>query len=196
MLSDRRSLLRRSSRSNCSRSARASVSRIALIFALQLRLRLATSRRDDEEPERPEHAGEQHAGDVGGRRRRDKRHNGAEAERAGAHGGGRRHGVARALGESRGLAVAVVAVDHALGFAPDRVDQARALDMEGRRLGIADDPIAVLAAALGQVRRDLLPLPEVGVDEPVDQLAHATLDLARRVGDDLRARSPPARARC
>ena len=43
----------------------------------------------------------------------------------------------------------------------------------------------MLAAALREVRRDLLPLPEVGVDEPVDQLAHLPLDLARRVGDDL-----------
>ena len=33
--------------------------------------------------------------------------------------------------------------------------------------------------------RDPLPLPEVRVDQPVDQLVDALLDLLRRVGDDL-----------
>ena len=63
--------------------------------------------------------------------------------------------------------------------------QPRPLDVEGRHLGIADDAIAVLPAALGQVQRDLLPLPQVGADHPVDQVRHAALDLHRRIGDDL-----------
>ena len=77
----------------------------------------------------------------------------AEAERAGADGRGRRHGVARAVGELLRLAPAIVGVDDLLRLAADRVDQARAVVVEPRPALLADDPILVLAAALGEVVR-------------------------------------------
>ena len=36
---------------------------------------------------------------------------------------------------------------------------------------------------LREVFRDVLPLPQVGVDQPVDELADLALDLLRRIGD-------------
>ncbi len=42
-----------------------------------------------------------------------------------------------------------------------------------------------IAPPVRQVTRDPLPLAEVLVDEPVDQLVDAPVDLLRRVGDDL-----------
>ena len=82
------------------------------------------------------------------------------------------------------LAPPIVGVDHPLRFAADRVDQTRPVVMELPRV-VADDPVLVLAAALGEVRGHALPLAEVGVDQPVDQLADLALDLLRRVGHDL-----------
>ena len=83
------------------------------------------------------------------------------------------------------LPLPVVGIDDALRFAADRVDQARAVVVKPRPPVVADDALAVLAPALGQVAGDRLPLPQVGVDEPVDELADLLLDLLRRVGDDL-----------
>ena len=50
---------------------------------------------------------------------------------------------------------------------------------------LADDPVAVFAPAIGEMAGDALPLPEIGVDQPVHQLADFPFDLLRRVGDDL-----------
>ena len=49
----------------------------------------------------------------------------------------------------------------------------------------ADDLVAILPPALGEVRGYRLPLPKVRGDQPVDQLADLALDLLRRVGNDL-----------
>ena len=99
------------------------------------------------------------------------------------------------FGQRRGLPLPIEAVHHALRLPADRLDQARALDVEGGDLGVADDALTVLLTALGQVRRDLLPLPEVGVHHPVDQLRHEALDLARARRRRPGVRIPPARAR-
>ena len=78
----------------------------------------------------------------------------------------------------------VVPIDHPLRLAADGVDHARAVVVKLSGV-FADDPIAVLAAALGEMRGDRLPLPEVRGHQPVDQLADLALDLLRRIGDDL-----------
>ena len=78
----------------------------------------------------------------------------------------------------------VVRVDDPLRLAADGVDQARAVVV--KLAGVfADDPVLVLPPALGEMRGDRLPLPQVRGHQPVDQLPDLPLDLLRRVGDDL-----------
>ena len=50
---------------------------------------------------------------------------------------------------------------------------------------VANDAIAVLAPALGEVTRDPLPLPQIGIHQPVHELGNFPLDLLRGVGYDL-----------
>ena len=57
--------------------------------------------------------------------------------------------------------------------------------MEPLRL-LADDPIPVLTPALRQVVGDGLPLPELGIHEPVDQLSDLPFDLLRGIANNLR----------
>ena len=110
-------------------------------------------------------------------------------ERAGAGRGGGGDRVSRAVGELARFAPAIVRLDDRLRRAADGLDHAPPLVVERTRvvvvLVLADDAIAERAASIGQVLRDPLPLAEVGVDQPVDQVVHALLDLLRRVGDDL-----------
>ena len=109
----------------------------------------------------------------------------AEPQRAGADRGGRGHGVPRPVRQLLGFAAAVVGIDDLLRFAGDRVDHARAVVVEPRPALAADDPILVLTLPFGQVRGHRLPLPQIGLDQPVDQLADLALDLLRRVGHHL-----------
>ena len=84
------------------------------------------------------------------------------------------------------LAASIVGIDDlAASPGPTASIRRRAVVVEARASVVADDPILVLAAALGQMVGDALPLPQVGVDQPVDQLADLAFDLLRRVGDDL-----------
>ena len=118
----------------------------------------------------------------------------AEPERARAGRGRGRDGVARPVREQARLAPAIVGIDDLLRRAADGLDHPPPLVMERPRLvvvgaarhgGLTDDAVLELAAPIGEVTRDPLPLPEVLVDDPVDQLVDALLDLLRRVGDDL-----------
>ena len=107
-----------------------------------------------------------------------------EANGADADGSRGRHGVAGALGNLLRLALLVVRIHHTLRLTAHRIDEARAVVVEPPRV-LADDAVAILAAAVGEMRRDALPLPQVHLDQPVDELGDLAFDLLRRVGDDL-----------
>ncbi len=109
----------------------------------------------------------------------------AEADRPGADGRGRRDGVPRAVGELLRLAPAVVGVDDALRVSADRVDEPRPVVVEPAGV-VADDAVAVLAAALGEMLGDA-PATAAGPSSTSQSTSSPIfcLDLLRRVGDDL-----------
>ncbi len=57
--------------------------------------------------------------------------------------------------------------------------------MEPLRVGVVDQLPGILLATLGQMRGHTLPVPKVGVNQPVDQLADFPLDLLWCIGDHL-----------
>ena len=99
--------------------------------------------------------------------------------------GGCRNRVARTVRQLARLLPPIVGIHHALGFAADRVDQSRSVVVELAGLVVANDAIAVLAPALGEMAGHALPLPQIGIHQPVHELANFLLDLLRRVGYDL-----------
>ena len=113
-------------------------------------------------------------------------HRRAEPDRAGADRRRRRDGGARRVGNLLRFAPPVVAVDDALRFAADRVEQPGPVLVEAAGAAVAaEHALAMFALARRQPRRHRLPLAEVLVDEPVDELGDPPLDLARRIADDL-----------
>ena len=73
-----------------------------------------------------------------------------------------------------------------------RINHAPAVEVEALRIGVVDDLPRVLLAALRQVAGHALPVPEVRIDEPVDQLADLALNLLGRVAPRPVARTLPA----
>ena len=145
---------------------------------------LAALRRQDQHADRTEDPGGEDAADVGRCGRRDHRDERAEPEGAGAQGGGRGHGRSGAVGERLRLGAPVERLDDALRLTADRLEERAAIGLERAHVLPAQEAAAMRAAALRELRGEALPLPQVLLDEPVDQLGDAALDDRRSVGDD------------
>ena len=181
---------RRSSRSRArtARGARRTgAARTAAIFRRISSFALLALRRQDEEAERGEDRRHDDAGHIGGGGRRGDRHDARRARRAPALTAAAAATAFRAPSASslRLLAAGRRSRRRAATRGRPTSMSRVAIVVEAARVVVADDAVAVLAAALGEVLGDGLPLPQVRVDQPVDQLADLALDLLRRVGDDL-----------
>ena len=108
-----------------------------------------------------------------------------QPDSAGANGSRCRNCVARAIREITRFLLAIVAVDHLLCLAADRVDHAPAIEVKPFGVGVGDELSGILLAPFGEVRGHSLPVLEIRVDHPVDQLAHLPLYLLRRISHDL-----------
>ena len=120
-----------------------------------------------------------------GERRGSDRHDGSKPDAARADRRSRRNRVSRIVCKVAGFLASIERVDDLLRLAADRFNEAASIGVESTGFTVSNNAITILAAALGQVLRDVLPLAQVGINEPVDQLTNFALDLLRRIGDDL-----------
>ena len=151
---------------------------------LHLRLRLSAPGGNDQETERRHDARQEDAGDVGRRRGRRERDQRAQSDRGAARRRRGRHRRARLLRNRLGFPLLVVGVDDALGLAAHMVDHPRAVGMKGPDVRRAQRRRRVVADAARDRGGYRLPLAEVLIDQPIDQLRDAPLDLPRRIRND------------
>jgi len=74
--------------------------------------------------------------------------------------------------------------------ASDRGDEVLSLGVEALLERTGWQPVAMRNAPLCELFVDGLPLPELGIDQPIDQFAHLALEALRSVADDLRFEFP------
>ena len=155
---------------------------------LELGRGLAPPVRQDQQAEHRHRPGREQTRDVGGGARGERRHRGAETDRAGLGQGGGGQGALHVLGEAARLGGAVVARERLARRPPDGVEQTAAVRRESARR--SRRPCASSCTARRRLTwvDDRLPLVDVGGHQPVDERLDALLDLPRR-------RPPPPAAR-
>ena len=93
--------------------------------------------------------------------------------------------VPRAVGKLAGFLLTIVPVDHLLRLASCHIDHAPAIEVKALGVRIVDDVAGILLLPRGEVSGDAVPVAQIRVDQPVDELADLAFDLLRRVRHDL-----------
>src|SRR5262245_32694501 len=144
-----------------------------------------TLRRKNEEADRGDHRRHDDTGDVCRSRRRRDRDNRTKPNTASAHGRSRCDRIPGIVCQLARLPAPVEGIDDPLRLAVDRLDEPSTIVVKPSGRSLADNPVLVLASPFSQVLRHVLPLPQVRINQPVDQFSYLPFDLLRRVADDL-----------
>ena len=140
--------------------------------------------RQNKETQHRHQTGRRQTGDIGGCRTRRQRHRGTETHRADLENRRRRDGALDILRHAPSLRHPIVRGHPVAGRAADRFEQTGAIGFKATA-DLAHHAVGVGRGASVDVVDHVLPMRELGVDEPVDQRVDFGLDRLRSVGHDL-----------